>query len=33
VSGPIGFAIAAIGGLGGAALLLLVFWRPEKKPA
>lgn len=33
VSGPIGFAIAAIGGLGGALLLLLVFWRPEKTPA
>lgn len=33
VSGPIGFAIAAIGGLGGAALLLLFFWRPEKKTA
>jgi putative oxidoreductase len=31
VSGPIGFAIAAIGGLGGAALLLITCWRPEKK--
>jgi putative oxidoreductase len=30
-SGPTGFAIAAIAGLGGAAMLLLVFWRPEKK--
>jgi putative oxidoreductase len=31
VSGPIGFAIAAIGGLGGAALLLITCWRPQKK--
>lgn len=28
-----GVAIAAVGGLGGAALLLAVYWRPEKKPA
>jgi putative oxidoreductase len=28
-----GIAIAAVGGLGGAALLLAVYWRPEKKPA
>lgn len=27
----LGFAIAAIAGLGGAALLLAVFWRPEAK--
>lgn len=31
VSGLIGFAIGTIGGLGGALLLLVVFWRPEKK--
>lgn len=28
-----GLLIAAVGGLGGALLLLAVFWRPEKKPA
>jgi putative oxidoreductase len=33
VSGKIGFAIAAIAGLGGAAMLLIGFWRPEKKTA
>ena len=33
VSGYSSFAITAIVGLGGAALLLAVFWRPEKKPA
>lgn len=31
VAGPTGFAIAAIGGLGGAALLLATCWRPNKK--
>lgn len=30
VSGPIGIAIGAVGGLGGALLLLVVFWRPER---
>jgi putative oxidoreductase len=30
-AGGIGFAIAAIGGLGGAALLLATCWRPQKK--
>jgi putative oxidoreductase len=29
----LGLAIAAIGGIGGAILLLVVFWRPEKEPA
>ena len=33
VSGYGSFAITAVVGLGGAFLLLLVFWRPEKKPA
>ena len=33
VSGYRSFAITAVVGLGGAFLLLLVFWRPEKKPA
>lgn len=33
VSGVSSFAITAVVGIGGAALLLLVFWRPEKKPA
>jgi putative oxidoreductase len=33
VSGLSAFAITAVVGLGGAALLLLVFWRPEKKAA
>ncbi len=33
VSGLSAFAITAVVGLGGAALLLIVFWRPEKKPA
>jgi putative oxidoreductase len=33
VSGYSSFAITAVVGLGGAALLLIVFWRPEKKPA
>jgi putative oxidoreductase len=33
VSGFGSFAITAVVGLGGAALLLVVFWRPEKKPA
>jgi putative oxidoreductase len=28
-----GFAIAAIAGIGGALLLLALFWRPERKPA
>lgn len=28
---PWGFAITAIAGIGGAFLLLLIFWRPEKK--
>ena len=32
VSGLSSFAITAVVGLGGAALLLIVFWRPEKKP-
>ncbi len=27
------FAVTAIGGIGGAGLLLAAFWRPEKKPA
>ena len=31
VSGLGAFAITAVVGLGGAALLLLAFWRPEKK--
>ncbi len=31
VSGLGAFAITAIVGLGGAALLLIVFWRPQKK--
>jgi putative oxidoreductase len=31
VSGLGAFAITAVVGLGGAALLLLVFWRPENK--
>ncbi len=31
VSGNVGFAIAVIAGLGGGLLLLLGFWRPEKK--
>jgi putative oxidoreductase len=29
----VGLIIAAVGGIGGALLLLAVFWRPEKKPA
>ena len=29
----VGLAIAAVAGIGGALLLLAVFWRPEKKPA
>jgi len=33
LAGLKGVAIAAVGGLGGAALLLAVYWRPEKKPA
>ena len=33
VSGYSSFAITAAVGLGGAALLLAVFWRPEKKAA
>lgn len=33
VSGRYGLAIAAVAGIGGAVLLLLGFWRPEKKPA
>jgi putative oxidoreductase len=33
VAGYTSFAITAGVGLGGAFLLLLVFWRPEKKPA
>jgi putative oxidoreductase len=33
VSGFGSFAVTAVVGLGGAALLLVVFWRPEKKPA
>jgi putative oxidoreductase len=33
VSGLTAFAITFVVGAGGAALLLLVFWRPEKKPA
>jgi putative oxidoreductase len=33
VSGFSAFSITAVVGLGGAALLLIVFWRPEKKPA
>ena len=32
LSGWTGLAIAAIAGGGGAALLLAVFWRPERKP-
>ena len=32
-TGWTGLAIAAIAGGGGAALLLAIFWRPEKKPA
>lgn len=33
VSGKVGFAIAVIAGLGGGLMLLLGFWRPEKKQA
>ena len=33
VGGLTAFAITAVVGLGGAFLLLLVFWRPEHKPA
>lgn len=32
LNGWTGLAIAAIAGGGGAALLLAVFWRPERKP-
>lgn len=32
LAGMKGMAIAAVGGLGGAALLLAICWRPEKKP-
>jgi putative oxidoreductase len=31
--GPVGLAITAVAGLGGAALLLAGFWRPEPKAA
>jgi hypothetical protein len=27
------FAVTAVAGIGGAVLLLAVFWRPEKKAA
>jgi putative oxidoreductase len=33
IDSMVGLAIAAIGGIGGALLLLAVFWRPEKEPA
>jgi putative oxidoreductase len=33
VSGSVGFAIAVIAGLGGGLMLLLGFWRPDKKNA
>ena len=29
----VGLIVAAVAGIGGAVLLLAVFWRPEKKPA
>jgi len=32
VAGVTGFAITAVLGIGGALLLLALFWRPEKKP-
>lgn len=31
--GLAGLAITAVAGFGGAVLLLVIFWRPEKKPA
>ena len=33
LNGWLGLAIAAIGGIGGAVLLLVVFWRPAPKAA
>ena len=33
MNGWTGLLIAAVAGIGGTALLLAVFWRPEKKPA
>jgi len=33
IRGPLGLAIAVIGGVGGAALLLAATWRPSRRPA